>query len=118
MAVGRENIIAAGLGLARLKLWGALSFLFRGRHALWYSITDRRLSHPEEYKTDMAALFELLRNGAIHPVVIAREPLAAAKNVHARWRARRQDCTVALAGRVTINPFRAAFERLSPSICA
>ena len=34
MAVGRENIIAAGLGLARLKLWGALSFLFRGRRAL------------------------------------------------------------------------------------
>jgi NADPH:quinone reductase-like Zn-dependent oxidoreductase len=33
---------------------------------------------------DMAALFELLRNGAIHPVVIGREPLAAAKNVHAR----------------------------------
>ena len=32
----------------------------------------------------MAALFELLRNVAIHPVVIAREPLAAAKNVHAR----------------------------------
>jgi NADPH:quinone reductase-like Zn-dependent oxidoreductase len=32
----------------------------------------------------MAALFELLRNGAIHPVVIDREPLAAAKNVHAR----------------------------------
>jgi NADPH:quinone reductase-like Zn-dependent oxidoreductase len=84
MAVGRENIIAAGLGLARLKLWGALSFLFRGRGARWYSITDRRLSHPEEYRADMAALFELLRSGAIHPVVIAREPLAAAKNVHAR----------------------------------
>jgi NADPH:quinone reductase-like Zn-dependent oxidoreductase len=32
----------------------------------------------------MAALFELLRNGAIHPIVIGREPLAAAKNVHAR----------------------------------
>lgn len=34
MAIGRENIIAAGLGLAPLKLWGALSFLFRGRRAL------------------------------------------------------------------------------------
>jgi NADPH:quinone reductase-like Zn-dependent oxidoreductase len=84
MAIGRESMIAAGLGLARLKLWGALSFLFRGRRALWYSITDRRLSHPEEFRADMAALFELLRNGAIHPVVIGREPLAAAKDVHAR----------------------------------
>src|SRR5580704_14235365 len=84
MAIGQENIIAAGLGLARLKLWGALSFLFRGRRAIWYSITDRRLSHPEEFRADMTALFELLRNGAIDPVVIGREPLAAAKNVHAR----------------------------------
>ena len=79
-----ENIIAAGLGLARLKLWGALSFLFRGRRALFYSITDRRLSHPDEFEADMSALFELLRSGAIHPVVVAREPLSAAKDVHAR----------------------------------
>ena len=84
MAIGGESIIAAGLGLARLKLWGALSFLFRGRRALWYSITDRRMSHPDEFKADMAALFELLRNGAIHPVVIGREPLAAVQNIHAR----------------------------------
>jgi NADPH:quinone reductase-like Zn-dependent oxidoreductase len=84
MAIGRESIIAAGLGLARLKLWGALNFLFRGRRALWYSITDRRLSHPEEFKADMAALFELLHHGAIHPVIIDRQPLAAAKNVHGR----------------------------------
>ena len=84
MAIGHENIIAAGLGLVRLKLWGALSVLFHGRHARWYSITDRRVSHPEEFKSDMAALFELLRSGAIHPVVVGREPLAAAKDVHAR----------------------------------
>ena len=70
--------------MARLKLWGALSFLFGGRHAIWYSITDRRLSHPEEFRADMTALFELLRNRAIHPVVIDREPLAAAEKVHAR----------------------------------
>jgi NADPH:quinone reductase-like Zn-dependent oxidoreductase len=84
MAIGRENLVAAGLGLARLKLWGALSFLFRDRRAIWYSITDRRLSHPEEFKTDMAALFELLRTGAIHPMVVDRKPLADAKNVHAQ----------------------------------
>jgi NADPH:quinone reductase-like Zn-dependent oxidoreductase len=84
MAIGRESMIAAGLGLARLKLWDALSFLFHGRRARWYSITDRRLSRSDDFRADMAALFELLRNGAIHPVVIGREPLAAAKNVHTR----------------------------------
>jgi NADPH:quinone reductase-like Zn-dependent oxidoreductase len=84
MAVGREGLVSAALGLARLKLWGALSFLFGGRRALFYNITARRLAHPEEFKADMATLFELLRDGAIHPVVIDRLPLAAASAVHAR----------------------------------
>jgi NADPH:quinone reductase-like Zn-dependent oxidoreductase len=102
MAVGGESIIAAGLGVARLKLWGALSFLFRGRRAHWYSITSRRLSHPEEFRADMVALFNLLRNGAIHPVVIGREPLAAAKNVHARIDAG------GLGGKIVLLPWLAA----------
>jgi NADPH:quinone reductase-like Zn-dependent oxidoreductase len=84
MAVGRESLIAAGLGLARLKLWSSLSFLFNGRSAVFYSITARRSTHPEEFKADMATLFQLLRAGAIHPVVIERLPLAAASEVHAR----------------------------------
>jgi NADPH:quinone reductase-like Zn-dependent oxidoreductase len=84
MAVGRESLIAAGLGLARLKLWGAMSFLFGGRSAVFYSITARRSTHPEEFKADMATLFQLLRDGAIHPCVIERLPLAAASEVHAR----------------------------------
>lgn len=84
MAVGEEGLLSAGLGLARLKLWGTLRWLFGGRHAAWYSITDRRLTHPQEFKSDMAALFGLLQDGAIHPVVIDRLPLAAARDVHAR----------------------------------
>ena len=84
MAVGRENLLNAGLGLARLKLWGSLSFLFQGRSALWYSITSRRVSHPEDFKSDMAALFALLGLRAIHPVVVSREPLANARSVHER----------------------------------
>jgi len=84
MAVGRESLIAAGLGLARLKLWNAASFLFGGRSAIFYSITARRSIHPEAFKADMATLFRLLRAGAIHPVVVDRLPLAAASEVHAR----------------------------------
>jgi NADPH:quinone reductase-like Zn-dependent oxidoreductase len=84
MAVGRESLIAAGLGLARLKLWSALSFLFNGRSAIFYSITARRSNNPEEFTADMATLFQLLRAGAIQPVVIERLPLAAASDVHAR----------------------------------
>jgi NADPH:quinone reductase-like Zn-dependent oxidoreductase len=84
MAVGRESLIAAGLGLARLKLWSAASLLFGGRSAIFYSVTDRRSTHPEEFKADLGILFRMLRDGAIHPVVIERLPLAAASDVHAR----------------------------------
>jgi NADPH:quinone reductase-like Zn-dependent oxidoreductase len=84
MAVGRENLIAAGLGLVRLKLWNALSFLFGHCHAVFYSITARRTTHPEEFRADMAALFGMLRAGAIQPAVIERLPLAAASEVHVR----------------------------------
>ena len=48
------------------------------------SITARRLAHPEEFTADMAELFELLRDGMIHPVVIDRLPLVTASEVHAR----------------------------------
>jgi NADPH:quinone reductase-like Zn-dependent oxidoreductase len=84
MAVGRESLISAGLGLARLKVWSALSFLFSGRSAVFFSVTARRSVHPDDFKSDMAALFELLRLGAIQPVVFDRLPLAAARDVHAR----------------------------------
>jgi NADPH:quinone reductase-like Zn-dependent oxidoreductase len=84
MAVGRESLIAAALGLARLKLWSALSFFLRDRRAVFYSITARRSTHAEEFKADMATLFQLLRAGVLHPVVIDRLPLAAASEVHAR----------------------------------
>jgi NADPH:quinone reductase-like Zn-dependent oxidoreductase len=84
MAVGRETLLAAGLGLARLKLWNILSFLFSGRSAIFYSVTARRLAEPEEFIADIAELFRLLRAGIIRPVVVDRLPLAAAGEVHAR----------------------------------
>ncbi len=84
MAVGSEGLASAALGLARIKLWGALPSLFGNRSAVFYNITARRLTHPEEFKADMATLFGLLRDGIIHPVVVDRLPLGAAREVHAR----------------------------------
>jgi NADPH:quinone reductase-like Zn-dependent oxidoreductase len=84
MAVGGASLASAALGLARLKLWDVLSGLFGGRHAVFYSITSRRSAHPEDFKADMVTLFDLLRDRAIHPVVIDRLPLAAAREVHTR----------------------------------
>ncbi len=84
MAVGGEGMLSAALGLARLKLWGAMPWLFGARHAAWFSITERRLAYPDQFKADMATLFGLLRDGAIDPVVIDRLPLSAARDVHMR----------------------------------
>ena len=84
MAVGDAGLASAALGLARLKLCNALSGLFGGRHAVFYNITSRRSAHPEDFKADMVTLFELLRDRAIHPVVVDRLPLAAVREVHTR----------------------------------
>ncbi|HQU24702.1 MAG TPA: zinc-binding dehydrogenase [Acidiphilium sp.] len=84
MATGRESLLAAALGIARLKLWNSLSPLFGGRRACWYSITDRRKTHQDDFKSDMALLFQRLHNHTIHPTVIDRLPLAAAQTVHRR----------------------------------
>ena len=84
MATGGESLIAAGLGLARLKLWTLLSPLLGRRRALFYSITDRRKSDPADFTADMAILLDWLRQGRIHPVVADRLPLAAAADAHRR----------------------------------
>ena len=67
MAIGQEGLLSAGLGMLRLKLWSAFSVLFQSRRALFYSVTARRSRRPDEFKADMATLFEWLRAGAIHP---------------------------------------------------
>lgn len=84
MATGSEGLIPAALGMARLKIWGALPFLFGARRAVFYSITSRRKTHPAEFTSDMAVLLGMLRDGAIHPAVVDRLPLSAARDVHAR----------------------------------
>lgn len=101
-AAGSEGLASAAFGMARLKLWGALPGMFGGRRAVFYSITARRLAHPEEFKHDMATLFDLLRDGAIHPAVIDRLPLAAARDVHARIDAG------GLGGKIVLLPWSAS----------
>jgi NADPH:quinone reductase-like Zn-dependent oxidoreductase len=102
MGVGQESLLSAAFGLVKLKLWNALSLLLRGRRALFYSITARRSTQPEQFRADMAALFKLLREGAIHPVVVDRLPLAAAREVHVRIDAG------GLGGKIVLQPWHAA----------
>jgi NADPH:quinone reductase-like Zn-dependent oxidoreductase len=99
MADGHEGLLAAGLGLARLKLWDTFNGLLKGRRAKWYSITSRRKKHPADFKADMATLLDLLHDGAIHPVVVDRLPLSAAREVHNRMD------TGGLGGKIVLEPW-------------
>lgn len=99
MASGRESFFAAGLGLARLKLWSTFSAFFAGRSAVWYNITASRKARPAEFAADMTALFGLLRQRAIHPVVADRLPLGAAEAVHRRIE------TGGLGGKIVLLPW-------------
>ena len=88
VAYGAQNIArnddslpAVLWGFAKLFLWwnwasGA------GRRATFYNISSRRKKKPDEYREDMAHLLGLLADGAIHPLVAARRPLADARAVH------------------------------------
>jgi NADPH:quinone reductase-like Zn-dependent oxidoreductase len=55
-----------------------------GRFGWLEFIAPVDFSQRPEFKADMATLFGLLRDGAIHPIVIDRLPLAAAREVHTR----------------------------------
>jgi NADPH:quinone reductase-like Zn-dependent oxidoreductase len=102
MAIGRASLISAGLGLLRLNLYRAFRVLHGGRSGAFYSITARRKQQPDEFKSDMAALFLLLRASAIHPVVVDRLPLSAAGDVHRRIEAG------GLGGKIVLLPWGAA----------
>ena len=105
MATGREGLASAAFGLVLLNFWGALSPLFGGRSGVFYSITARRLAHLDEFRADMASLFDLLQGGRIHPVVIDRLPLEAAREVHVRIDAG------GLGGKIVLLPWPTAESR-------
>ena len=84
MAVGRESLLSAGLGLARLKLWECPERPVPRPSRAVLQHHGAPIDTSGGVRADMATLFELLRDGAIHPVVIDRLPLAAARDVHAR----------------------------------
>ncbi|QSQ26433.1 zinc-binding dehydrogenase [Pyxidicoccus parkwayensis] len=82
LAHGRKNwraVFAWYAGTAGVALWGLLS---RRRRVLSYRIQKLRIRHQDWFREDFLALLELLRRGAIHPVVAERLPLSEARRAH------------------------------------
>lgn len=69
-------------------LWGFFKLLAGwrmipdGRATAFYNIQTRREKEPQQFKDDVAALFELLKAGKLAPALQAVVPLADAEEVH------------------------------------
>lgn len=63
----------------KLQLWNILP---NGRSATFYSIGSLRKKHPEWFMEDLTALFRLLANKKIKPIIAGHYPLEKAAEVH------------------------------------
>ena len=82
IAHGRKNwraVVEWYLTTAITSLWGTLS---TRRRATGYRIQILRIPHQDWFAEDFQVLLELLREGAIHPVVAERLPFTEARHAH------------------------------------
>ncbi len=69
------------MDFVKLKLW---DWLPNGHATAFYSIGAMRRKHPEWFRADLAALFSMLADGRISPVVAEVLPLSEVRLAHAR----------------------------------
>lgn len=76
-AMGKGGSVS--LEFMRIALWNLLP---NGRSASFYSIGGMRKKHPDWFREDLTALFELLARGEINPVIAERMGLEDAVRAH------------------------------------
>jgi NADPH2:quinone reductase len=70
-------------GLSRIGLYKLATACLPGRRRIRiYSIQRRMWRHPDWFREDLTALFELVGDGKIKPIIAARMPLAEARRAH------------------------------------
>ncbi len=82
LTTGEERLPSLLWGFA--KLLGLWKLLPDGRSSTFYNIHSRRQKLPEQFKQDVAELFDFLRQGKLSPAVADRLPLAQAAEAHRR----------------------------------
>ena len=84
----RDGRLAGGLryrfrGLSAIVFYQLLARCLPGKRTIRaYSIQRRMWRHPDWFREDLTALFELLRDGQIKPIIAARMPLAEVEQAH------------------------------------
>ena len=84
-SVQAQESMASILGrIARMYLWGLLP---GGKRTRFYSVNVMRARHPQWFKRDLAYLFDLLKDGEIHPRVAERISFDDVADAHRRLEA-------------------------------
>jgi len=102
VAFGALQITTGEESVASL-LWGFFKLLAGwrlipdGRKTSFYNIQTRREKHPEDFKSDVRALFDMLKEGKLSPAIEATVPLDQVEDVHRRIDA------AEIAGKVVLN---------------
>jgi NADPH:quinone reductase-like Zn-dependent oxidoreductase len=76
---GRSVVLDALTQYLRLMLW---SLPPKRKHTAFYDIRSLRKKHPDWFRQDLMALFDLLSVGKLHPVIAVRLPLDEAVRAH------------------------------------
>ena len=96
ITTGEEKLPSLLWGFARLMaLWKLRP---DGRATAFYNIQTRREKHPQEFREDLATLFEMLAAGKLSPAIAATAPLEEVARVH------RQIDAAEIAGKVVLLP--------------
>ena len=73
------NMLDIVLGFIKIKLWNILP---NKKAATFYAISSLRKKQPDWFKEDLTALFGLLQQGKIKPVIAKKMPLSNAVEAH------------------------------------
>jgi len=79
---GRRDLVKLALAFVQMPRFAPLTMMDVNKQVAGYNVDRLRTQRPEWYRTDLAALVEMLATHRLHPVVAARLPLADAQRAH------------------------------------
>jgi len=81
---GRRNLFRAASEFVAMPWWSSFSIFGSNRGVIGYNITRLKSAHPDHYRADLAAVFELAAKGVVQPLIDRVFDLADASAAHTR----------------------------------